>query len=81
MCAWEADYLDQPVPGQLLAQPAVSVCGCLEGFAVWRELSCAGDRGEQSTQGEGGRKNLSHLPTATKETASAPFCFLLEECE
>lgn len=31
MCAWEADDLDQAVPGQSLAQPAASTCGCLDG--------------------------------------------------
>lgn len=78
MCAWEADYLDQAVPGQSLAQPAASTCGCLDGFSAWRGLFYVGSKGEQSPRGEGGRKSTSCLPTATKETASAPFSLLLE---
>lgn len=77
MCAWEADYLDQAVPGQSLAQPAASTCGCLDGFSAWRGLSYAGGKGEQSPQGEGGQKE--HVPFAHchKRHCLCPFLLVV----
>lgn len=58
--------MDQPVPGQSLAQPAVSMWG------AWRKPSCAGGR-ESRALGERGQKELVPFAHCHSRNRLCPF--------